>query len=188
MKRVRVTSSTRAGRKREADASSRDAVPAYELGAVLVDAETRILQVHRLDAVSGHRHREPRVGDRLFRGIPDDARASRTRAPGVDPVEVDERHRLARTIAIRHTGAQCARHEREMRIGVQRFDGTLRGRQFRAPIDLVVGVAGTLRKHRPKHVDVRHDAVGALIEARRHALIEIARGRVKGTAQGARIG
>ena len=73
-----------------------DAGRADELRQLLVDAEPRILQVHRVDRVRRDRHLDARRADEPFLAEADRARVSRRRGrPSFDAVEIDEEHRLA---------------------------------------------------------------------------------------------
>ena len=52
---------------------------ATQLGALLVDAELRILQVDRLDAVARHRHDDAGLRDGLFGGVAEHASSAGVR-------------------------------------------------------------------------------------------------------------
>ncbi len=88
---------------------------------------------------------------------------------------------------MRDARAQAAGDERQVRVGVERLDRLLLIGQLRPPLQVVVLVPRALREHRPEDVDIRHDARMALIEARRHALIEVAGGGVERAAERAGV-
>ena len=82
---------------------------------------------------------------------------------------------------MRHARAQTARDEREVRIGVARFDGALGRVEILASLQPVVGVPGPLREDAAQRVDVRGHARRA--EAGGEAAVEEARGGVRGPVE-----
>jgi hypothetical protein len=102
-------------------------------------------------------------------------------------IQIDEADRLVWPVPIRHARAQRPCHEHQMRIRIPRLFWFLRIGELGSSLELVVLVPGALREHRPENVDVGHYAVSLLIQARRKALIEVACGRMEGTAKRPRI-
>src|SRR3954471_7382347 len=91
----------------------------------------------------------------------DETRAAAPRASLVDAVEIDEEHRFAGAVRMRDAGPQAAGNERQVRVGVARFDRALVSVEIGAFLEPVVLVAGALGKNRAERVDVRRHVLRA---------------------------
>src|SRR5215216_5471013 len=94
-----------------------------------------------------------------------------------NPVEIDETDRFAIAVRMRHARTQPAGHERQVRVGIFRLRGALYGVEIGAAIELVVLVAGTLRKECAERVDEGGDVLFA--QPRGNAAIEETGGGVR---------
>ena len=146
-----------------------------------IDPEARILQVDRVDRMLGHRHFDARPANHALRTEADDARQPAPRTSFHNPVEIDEADGFAVAVWMRDAGAQPAGHERQMRVGVFWLGGALDGVEVRPAIELVVLVAGTLRKDGAKCLDERGNVLFA--KPRRYAAVEESGGRVRRPVQ-----
>ena len=87
---------------------------------------------------------------------------------------------------MRHAGAQAAGDERQVRVGVARFDRALLGVEVLTALQPVVLVAGAFRKQRAERFHVRRNVLGA--QAGGEAAIQEAGGGVERPVQAVRKG
>ena len=150
-----------------------------------VDAEARILEIHRIDRMLGYRNLDPRLGDDALGPEADDASQTTPRPPFDHAVQIDETDGLAVAIRMRDAGAQPACHERQMRIGVLRLRGALNRVQIGAAVELIVFVAGAFREQRAERFHIRGDVLCA--QPCRDASVEETSRRVGRPVQAVRI-
>ena len=163
-----------------------DTVPGDEGATLLVHAVARILQIDRIHRVRRHRHGDAQTRDVLFARVADDRRQASAGLRLVHAVEIDETHRIGRTVPVRHARAKTTGDEREVRIGVARLDGALRAGEFGPAIQAIVRVGGSLGKQLAKDVHIGTDARTLLRQSRGEALFKVAGRRVERVVQAPR--
>src|SRR6185437_9083289 len=103
-----------AAQKLQANAAVGNAVRLHQLDDLIVDAETRVFEVHRIDGMIRNRHLDLQPPDFLLAIESDDAGQATTGTSAGDAIEIDEADALLRPIHVADAGAQARRHEREV--------------------------------------------------------------------------
>src|SRR4030095_1001725 len=163
--------------ERDAQASRRQAGVCDELRELRINAQARVLEIDRVDRVSGDRHLDACTTDNALTVEGDESRQSPPRLPVIHAVEIDPADLFTSAVRVRDARTQAPGDERQVRVRVAWLDGALCGIEITAAFEAVVRVAGAFREERAERVDVPGDALRA--ETRRQTAIEEARGRVE---------
>ena len=148
-----------------------------EFLAPFVEAKAWVLQIDGIYRVR-HRDQHMTLCHWLFCGEPHYGRYALAGASLVDPVEVDEIHRIVAPATIRDTTPEARADERQMGVGVGRLDCPLSVRKFFAQVELVVFISSPLWEYVSEKCEVRAQAVVLSVQPRSEALIEIPGGGV----------
>ena len=156
-----------------------------ELRELRVDAESRILEVDRVDRMRGDRDLDARVADDAFAVEGDQSRQPPARLSVIHAVEIDPAHLFAVAIRVHDARAQATRDERQVRVGVARLDGALGGVEIAAAFEADRARSRRLRGRARGTHRRTGDALSA--QTRRKTAIEEAGGRVKRPIEAMRV-
>ena len=172
------------------DAGERDVHPALlEPGSVqehvdpLDEPELRVEEVHGVEGVAGHRDRKGAAGHQVFLVVRHDRGLALATLGAVHAIQIDEVDGRGRIVAVGHAVPHPGADERQVRVTVARLDLLLLRRQLAPKLHLVVVVRGVRGKEGVEGVEELREPPVVVMHPGREALVEIARGRVKGAVE-----
>src|SRR5262245_41812192 len=127
-----------------------------------IKTESRILEVHRVHCVIGHRNLEALAGHHFLNVECNDAAEATPRTPAIHAVEIDEIDGRSWTDGVPYAVAHTGRDECQMRVAVSRFHNPLPVGKVMPQVQFVVMIAGVLWKYGLKDLHVRKDPHQAL--------------------------
>ena len=153
----------------------------------LVNPESRIVQVDRVDGSSRHRHVNGELGQRVLRGKRDDRARSRPSDAVDHAVQIHQEDGLSGSVAVGDAVLQAGTDECEVCIPVEWLVEFLLFRQFRTQAQVVVVISGAVRKELLEPVDERVEPLSAVKQPSGQSLVEVTRGCVMRAVQHSRV-
>ena len=102
----------------DVDATLFDAMSPNHLADALEESDARVTEIHRVDGMSGNRHRKLEAADRLLAVVGQSGGVALAHTVLVNPVQVDEMSRGMGAVGVCDTVLESRADESQMRIGV----------------------------------------------------------------------